>query len=134
MRTFFELYNSILLRNKKLIKYIITGAFFTISSSLLFIYLSKYISRTGSIIFIVPVAFFIKFLIYKLWVFTEDSVNIKKFIIHIIPQYLISILIAKTTVNIPRVDYVALILILVNSFIGYFWGNYLYSDKKFFNK
>ena len=76
MRTFFELYNSILLRNKKLIKYIITGAFFTISSSFLFIYLSKYLSRTGSIIFIVPVAFFIKFLIYKLWVFTQDSVNI----------------------------------------------------------
>ena len=134
MRTFFELYNSIFLRNKKLIKYIITGVFFTISSPLIFIYLSKYLSRTGSIIFILPIAYFVKFLIYKFWVFAEDSVNIKKFIIHIIPQYLISILIAKTTVNIPRVDYVALILILVNSFIGYFWGNYLYSDKKFFKK
>ena len=130
MRAFFELYNSLFMRNNKLIKYIITGAFFTISSPLIFICLSKYLSRTGSIIVVVPVAYFIKFLIYKFWVFRKESVDINKFIIHIIPQYLISILIAKLTVGIPRVDYVALLLIIVNSFIGYFWGNYLYSDKK----
>ena len=44
-----------------------------------------------------------------------------------------SILIAKTTVNIPRVDYVALILILVNSFIGYF-GVIIYILIKNFKK
>ena len=130
MRLFFEFCNFIFIRNYKLIKYLITGGIFTISSSILFIFLSKYISRIGSIMIVTPIVYLLKFLIYKFWVFRKDSVDINNFILHMIPQYFISIVIAKITDNIPRVDYVALIIILVNSFIGYFWGNFLYAYKK----
>ena len=40
---------------------------------------------------------------------------------------LIAILIAKITSSIESVQYVALIIILINGFLGYFWGNYIYS-------
>ena len=113
--------------NFSLIKYGITGIIFTFVSPIIFIYLSNYFSRVLVILITIPVAYALKFVIYKSWVFKNGRVNFKNYIIHILPLYLIAILIARTTANIENVQYVALIIILINALLGYFWGNYLYS-------
>ena len=115
--------------NFSLIKYGITGIIFTFFSPIIFIYLSNYFSRVLVILITIPIAYALKFVIYKSWVFKTGRVNIRNYIIHILPLYLIAILIAKTTSSIESVQYVALIIILINGFLGYFWGNYLYSAK-----
>ena len=116
--------------NFSLIKYGITGIIFTFFTPIIFIYLSNYFSRVLVIIITIPVECAIKFIIYKSWVFKKKRVNIRNYIIHILPLFLIAILIAKTTSSIESVEYVALIIILINGLLGYFWGNYLYSASK----
>lgn len=119
-----------LIRNSKnfsLIKYGITGIIFTFFTPIIFIYLSNYFSRVLVIIITIPVECAIKFIIYKSWVFKKGKVNIRNYIIHMLPLFLIAILVAKITSSIESVQYVALIIILINGFLGYFWGNYIYS-------
>ena len=116
--------------NFSLIKYGITGIIFTFFTPIIFIYLSNYFSRVLVVIITIPIECALKFIIYKSWVFKKGRVNIRNYIIHILPLFLIAILIAKTTSSIESVQYVALIIILINGFLGYFWGNYLYSTSK----
>ena len=54
------------------------------------------------------------FIFAKSWVFKKGKVNVRNYIMHILPLYLIAIFIAKTTSSIESVQYVALIIILIN--------------------
>ena len=120
-------------KNYTLIKYAITGTIFTIFSPLIFIFLSNYLSRVLVILILEPLAFSLKFLVYKLWVFKRGRVVINNYLLHIFPLYLNALLIAKITENIKSVEFVALLIILINGLIGYIWGNYIYSSKNFSN-
>ena len=117
-------------RNKSFVRYIFVGLIYTFISPLIFIFLSQYFSRVISIIIFYPVSYFLKYFLYKKWVFNNDSVNLKKFIIHVTPIFFVALFFTKLTNFINEIQYVALLLVFVTGFSGYIWGKLIYKNKK----
>ena len=124
IKKFIQLKN--LLINKSFIRYIIVGLIYTFTTPLIFIFLTQYFSRVNSIIIFYPVGYFIKYFIYKKWVYDNDSVNLIKFLIHIIPIFLVAIYFTHLTNFIKEVEYVAILLVIVSGVSGYLWGKLIY--------
>ena len=118
-----------LLHNKSFVRYIFVGLIYTFISPLFFIFLSQYFSRIVSIIIFYPVGYFLKYFLYKKWVFYNDSVNLKRFILHITPIFFIALFFTHFTKFINEVKYVAFLLFIVTGLSGYIWGKLIY--KKF---
>ena len=116
--------------NKSFVRYIFVGLIYTFISPLIFIFLSQYVSRINSIIIFYPLGYFLKYFIYKKWVFHNDTVNLKKFIIHVTPIFFIALFFTKLTNFINEIQYVAILLVFVNGFSGYIWGKLIYKNKK----
>ena len=119
-----------LLVNKSFVRYIVVGLIYTFVSPLIFIFLSQYVSRINSIIIFYPFGYLLKYFIYKKWVFYNDSVNLKKFIIHVTPIFFIALFFTKLTNFINEIQYVAILLVFVNGFSGYIWGKLIYKKNK----
>ena len=119
-----------LLVNKSFVRYIVVGLIYTFVSPLIFIFLSQYVSRINSIIIFYPLGYLLKYFLYKKWVFNNDSVNLKKFIIHVTPIFFIALFFTKLTNFINEIQYVAILLVFVNGFSGYIWGKLIYKNKK----
>ena len=116
--------------NKSFVRYIFVGLIYTFISPLIFIFLSQYVSRINSIIIFYPLGYFLKYFIYKKWVFHNDTVNLKKFIIHVTPIFFIALFFTKLTNFINEIQYVAILLVFVNGFSGYIWGKLIYKKNK----
>ena len=108
-------------------KYVLSGTLFSIIGPLLFIYFSKFLPRVVVISLIEPTGYFLKFLIYKFWVFRKEKIILFSYLIHVTPLYFISLTIAKTTKFIDQTEYVAIIILIVNGISGYLWGKFVYS-------
>ncbi len=119
-----------LLVNKSFVRYIVVGLIYTFVSPLIFIFLSQYVSRINSIIIFYPFGYLLKYFIYKKWVFYNDSVNLKKFIIHVTPIFFVALFFTKLTNFINEIQYVALLLVFVTGLSGYIWGKLIYKNKK----
>ena len=116
--------------NKSFVRYIFVGLIYTFISPLIFIFLSQYVSRIYSIIIFYPFGYFLKYFIYKKWVFNDDSVNLKKFIIHVTPIFFVALFFTKLTNFINEIQYVAILLVMVTGFSGYIWGKLIYKKNK----
>ena len=119
-----------LLVNKSFIRYIFVGLIYTFTTPLIFIFLTQYFSRVNSIIIFYPVGYFLKYFIYKKWVFYNDSVNLKKFLLHVIPIFWVSLFFTHVTNFIQEVKYVAILLVMVSGASGYLWGKLIYKKYK----
>ena len=112
--------------NKTFCRYVFVGLIYTFTSPLLFICLSQYVSRIIAIIIIYPIGYFLKYFLYKKWVFYNNKVNLKKFLIHVIPIFLVALLFTQITNFISEVKLVAILLVIVNGVGGYIWAKILY--------
>ena len=119
-----------LLVNKSFVRYIVVGLIYTFVSPLIFIFLSQYVSRTNAIFIIYPTGYLLKYYLYKKWVFKNDSVNFKKFIFHVIPIFLIALILTRLTNFIYEVRFVAILLFIVSGLSGYIWGKFIYQKNK----
>ena len=117
-------------RNKSFVRYIFVGLIYTFISPLIFIFLSQYFSRVISIIIFYPVSYFLKYFLYKKWVFNNDSVNLKRFLIHVTPIFFIALFFTHLTNFINEVKYVAFLLVIVNGVCGYIWGELIYKKHR----
>ncbi len=115
------------LTEKQIIKYGITGVIFSITTPLLFVLFSSLFPRVLVISILSPFSYIIKFFVYKLWVYKSKKVTPVRYIIHITPLYLISILFTAFTLEVNRTDLIAIGLIILNGGFGYMWGKFLYS-------
>ncbi len=86
-------------------------------------------TRIKSIIILNTSGYILKFLIYKYWVFKNDFVNLKRYLIHTIPIFFILILTTQLTIFINEIKYVAILISLISGLTGYLWGRVIY--KKF---
>ena len=119
-----------LLFNKSFVRYIFVGLIYTFISPIIFIFLSQYVSRINSIIIFYPIGYFLKYFIYKKWVFNNDSVNLKRFIIHVTPIFFVALFFTKLTNFINEIQYVAILLVIVSGVSGYIWGKLIYKKNK----
>ena len=119
-----------LLFNKSFVRYIFVGLIYTFISPLIFIFLSQYFSRINSIIIFYPIGYFLKYFIYKKWVFNNDSVDLKRFIIHVTPIFFVALFFTKLTNFINQIQYVAILLVIVSGVSGYIWGKLIYKKNK----
>ena len=118
-----------LLVNRSFVRYGFVGSIYTLATPLIFIFLSQYVSRTNAIIIIYPTGYFLKYFLYKKWVFNNDSVNFKKFLLHVIPIFLVALILTRLTNFIYEVRVVAILLVIVSGLIGYIWGKLVYRKK-----
>jgi len=79
-----------------------------------------------SIIILNTSGYILKFLIYKYWVFKNDFVNLKRYLIHTLPIFFILILTTHLTIIINDIKYVAILLCLISGLTGYLWGRFIY--------
>ena len=116
--------------NKSFVRYVFVGLIYTFISPLIFIFLSQYFSRVISIIIFYPVGYFLKYFLYKKWVFYNDSVNLKRFIMHVTPIFITALFFTYFTNFINEVKYVAYSLVIVTGVSGYIWGKLIYKKNK----
>ena len=119
-----------LLVNRSLVRYGFVGAIYTLATPLIFIFLSQYVSRTNAIIIIYPTGYLLKYFLYKKWVFNNDSVSFKKFLFHVIPIFLVALILTRLTYWIYEVRVVAIFLLIVSGLSGYIWGQFIYQKDK----
>ena len=115
-----------LLVNKSFVRYVFVGLIYTFTTPLIFIFLSQYFSRILSIIIFYPVGYFLKYFLYKNWVFYNKEVNLKKFLMHVTPIFFTALFFTHLTNFINEVQYVAFLLVIVNGLSGYLWGKFIY--------
>ena len=111
---------------KPLAKYGLVGLAFTFVGPLLFLGLTLYLPRTIAILISEPLLYAGKFLIYRSWVYRSQGVNLFRYILHVLPLYLISFLLIKITESYLTSFQAIVVVVLVNGLIGYFWGAFLY--------
>ena len=112
--------------DKSFVRYIFVGLLYTFISPLIFIFLSQYFSRTISIIMFYPAGYILKYFLYKKWVFYSKKVNLKKFLMHVTPIFFVALFFTHLTNFINEVQYVAILLVIVNGLSGYLWGKLIY--------
>ena len=114
---------------KPLAKYGVVGILFTTVGPLFFLALALYLPRTVAILISEPVLYAGKFLIYRSWVYRSKTVNLQRYIVHVLPLYLASYLIVKVTeASLTALQAIA-VVVIVNGVIGYFWGAFLYGKE-----
>ena len=118
-----------LFRNKSFVRYVFVGLIYTFISPLIFIFLSQYFSRVISIIIFYPVGYFLKYFLYKNWVFYNKEVNLKKFLMHVTPIFFTALFFTHLTNFVYEVRFVAILLVIVNGFSGYLWGKLIYKSN-----
>ena len=118
-----------LMINKSFVRYIFVGLIYTFATPLIFIFLSQYVSRVIAILMFYPIGYLLKYFLYKKWVFYKDSVNLKKFLMHVIPVFFITLFFTRITNFITEIYYVAILLVMVSGVTGYFWGKLIYKKK-----
>ena len=111
---------------KPLAKYGLVGVAFTLIGPLLFLALATYLPRTIAILISEPLLYAGKFLIYRSWVYRSQTVNFNRYILHVLPLYLISFLLIKITEPYLTSLQAIIVVVIVNGLIGYFWGSFLY--------
>ena len=111
-----------------LLKYSLIGALYTLFTPLVFILLSNYVSRINSIIILYFLGYSLKYYLYKNWVFKNGKVNLKRFLIHLIPVFMISLIFTHFTSFINKVEYVAIALVFISGLSGYVWGKIVYKN------
>ena len=111
---------------KPLAKYGLVGLAFTVIGPLLFLGLTLYLPRTIAILISEPLLYAGKFLIYRSWVYRSQGVNLFRYVLHVLPLYLISFLLIKITESYLTSFQAIIVVVLVNGLIGYFWGAFLY--------
>ena len=111
---------------KPLAKYGLVGLAFTVVGPLLFLGLTLYLPRTIAILISEPLLYAGKFLIYRSWVYRSQGVNLFRYVLHVLPLYLISFLLIKITESYLTSFQAIIVVVLVNGLIGYFWGAFLY--------
>ena len=111
-----------------LFKYSFIGTFYSLISPLIFIGLSNYVSRIYSLIILYSLGYSLKYYLYKNWVFKNGKVNLKRFLIHLIPVFIISLIFTHYTSSINKVEYVAIALVFVSGLSGYVWGKIVYKE------
>ena len=116
--------------SRSFLRYWFVGSIYTLATPLIFIFLSQYVSRTNAIIIIYPTGYFLKYFLYKKWVFNNDSVNFKKFLVHVIPIFLVALIFTRLTNFIYQVRIVAVLLLIVSGLSGYIWGKLVYQKNK----
>ena len=119
-----------LLVNKSLVRYIFVGLIYTFATPTIFIFLSQYVSRINSIIIFYPFGYLLKYFLYKKWVFSNDSVDLKKFLMHVTPIFFIALFFTHITNFINEIYYVAVLLVIVSGLSGYIWGKLVYQKNK----
>lgn len=116
--------------NKSFVRYVSVGLIYTFSTPFIFVFLTQYVSRINAIIIFYPIGYLIKYFIFKEWVFCNDSVNLSKFLIHVIPIFFISLFFTHLTNFIHDVYHVAFMLVIVSGVSGYIWGKLIYKRNK----
>ena len=112
---------------KPLVKYGLVGIVFTSIGPLLFLSLNAFLPRVVSILISEPILYSLKYLIYRNWVYKDKDVGIVSYLFHVLPLYLISFgLISATQSSLTSLEAI-LLVVVVNGFVGYFWGHVLYS-------
>ena len=112
---------------KPLIKYGLVGIVFTSIGPLLFLSLNTFLPRVVSILISAPILYSLKYLIYRNWVYKDKNVGIVSYLFHVLPLYFISfVLISSTQSSLTSLQAI-LLVVVVNGFVGYFWGHVLYS-------
>ena len=114
--------------SSSLLKYSLIGALYSLITPLFFILLSNYISRINSLIILYLLGYSLKYYLYKNWVYKNGKVNLKRFLIHLIPVFMISLLFTHYTSFINKVEYVAIALVFISGFSGYVWGKIVYKE------
>ena len=107
-------------------KYGVVGILFTIVGPLFFLALALYLPRTAAILISEPLLYAGKFLIYRSWVYRSKTVNLQRYIVHVLPLYLVSFLLIRITETSLTALQAIAVVVIVNGFIGYFWGAFLY--------
>ena len=111
---------------KSLVKYGLVGIAFTLIGPLLFLFLASHLPRTIAILISEPLLYAGKFLIYRAWVYRSGTVNLARYIFHVLPLYLISFLLIKYTEFTLSAFQAIVVVVVVNGLVGYFWGSFLY--------
>ena len=114
--------------SRSLFKYSLIGTFYSLISPLIFIILSNYISRINSLIILYSLGYSLKYYLYKNWVFKNGKVNLKRFLIHLVPVFMISLIFTHYTSSINKVEYVAIALVFLSGLSGYVWGKIVYKE------
>ena len=112
---------------KPLVKYGLVGIVFTAIGPLLFLALNTFLPRVVSILISEPILYSLKFLIYKNWVYKDKNVGIVSYLLHVLPLYFISFVLISITQSSLTSLQAILLVVVVNGFVGYFWGHILYS-------
>ena len=112
---------------KPLIKYGLVGIVFTSTGPLLFLLLNTFLPRVFSILISEPILYSLKFLIYRNWVYKDKNVRIAGYLLHVLPLYFISLVLISATQSALTSLQAILLVVVVNGFVGYFWGHVLYS-------
>ena len=112
---------------KPLAKYGLVGIGFTLIGPLFFIFLAVYLPRPIAILISEPFLYAGKFLIYRAWVYRGETVNLPRYIFHVLPLYFISFVLIKLTEFSLSSLQAIIVVVVVNGLIGYFWGSFLYS-------
>ena len=120
-----------LIIHKSFVKYIFVGLIYTFATPIIFIFLSKFVSRILAVVIFYPIGYLLKYFIYKKWVFNTNSVNLKKFLMHVMPIFLISLFFTHITNFINEIYYVAILLVIISGVSGYFWGRLIYKKNNF---
>ena len=115
---------------KPLAKYGTVGIIFTIVGPMVFLLFAAYLPRTVAILLSEPLLYAAKFLIYRAWVYRSGAVNIARYILHVLPLYIVSYLLIRFTESSLSSLQAIIVVVLVNGFIGYFWGAYLYNGMR----
>ena len=82
---------------KPLAKYGLVGIAFTLIGPLIFLFLAVHLPRTIAILISEPLLYAGKFLIYRAWVYRDETVNLARYILHVFPLYIISFVLIKLT-------------------------------------
>ena len=114
--------------SKSIFKYSFVGILYTIISPFLFVLFCRYISRINALIILYTLGYSLKYIIYKKWVFKNGKVNFKRYIIHIIPVFLLSLIFTHFTSFINKVEYIAIALVFISGLSGYVWGKIVYKE------
>jgi len=112
---------------KSFAKYGFVGVIFTLIGPLLFLALAEYVPRTIAILISEPLLYAAKFLVYRAWVYRAETVNLPRYIYHVLPLYIISFSLVRITQSSLTSLQAIILVVIVNGFIGYFWGSFLYS-------
>jgi len=113
--------------SKQIAKYGLVGIAFTLLGPLLFLFFSLYLPRTHAILLSEPLLYASKFLVYRSWVYHSGKVNVFRYILHVLPLYLLSFLVIRSTQASLTSLQAIILVVLVNGIIGYLWGAFLYS-------